>query len=82
MARFDGDHGNYKLAFGEGVSMPGPDTQNNYVWMKVKDWPKWERILMEGPFIHHAAMAYGHTASAIKGSLRFIEGLEGVDLDG
>jgi len=80
IARFDGDTGDYKLAVGEGKSMKGPHTLNNYVWMKVDDWPRWERTLMEGPFIHHAGMAYGHVAEAIIEATKYVPGLKPVVL--
>lgn len=81
VARFDGDRGVYKLALGQGVSMDGPATQNNYVWMKVDDWPRWERTLIQGPWIHHTAMAYGHCAGVLEEACRFVPGLEAVRLD-
>ena len=81
VARFDGDRGDYKLAVGQGASMEGPETQNNYVWMKVDDWPRWERTLMQGPWIHHTAMTYGHHAGILEEACRFVPGLEAVRLD-
>ncbi len=81
VARFDGDRGDYKLALGQGTSMDGPVTQNNYVWMKVDDWPRWERTLMQGPWIHHTAMTYGHHAGILTEACRFVPGLEAVRLD-
>lgn len=80
VARFDGDRGEYKLAVGEGASVEGPQTMNNYVWMQVDDWPAWERTLMEGPFIHHVAMAYGHYADALTEATRYVPGLQSVAL--
>jgi L-fucose isomerase-like protein len=82
VARFDGDFGVYKLAVGQGKTIDGPRTLNNYVWMEVDNWPRWERTLMEGPFIHHCAMAYGHYADALVEACKFIPGLEPVRLDG
>ena len=82
VARFDGDSGHYQLAVGEGESMPGPFTLNNYVWMKVDDWPRWERLLMEGPFIHHTAMGYAHCGAALLEACRYVPGLEPVRLNG
>jgi len=82
VARFDGDRGAYKLAVGRGRSTDGPRTLNNYVWMEVDDWPRWERILMEGPFIHHAAMAYGVYSNALVEACKFVDGLEPVVLNG
>ncbi len=80
ITRFDGDHGEYKLAIGEGKSCPGPDTLNNYVWMEVDNWPVWERKLMEGPFIHHAAMSYGSYGDALKEAVKYIPGLDALVL--
>ena len=81
ITRFDGDRGEYALAVGEGRSTEGPFTQNNYVWMEVDDWPRWERLLMEGPFIHHTGMVYGHYGDALIEACRFIPGLEPLRLD-
>jgi len=81
VARFDGDHGRYQLAVGEGHSVEGPRTLNNYVWMQVDDWPRWERTLMNGPFMHHIAMTYGHYADALTEACTYIPSLEAVRLD-
>ena len=80
VTRFDGDTGDYKLAVGQGRSIRGPDTQNNYVWMEVDDWPRWERTLMQGPFIHHTAMAYGNYGKALVEACKYVPGLEPVCL--
>ena len=61
--------------------MQGPHTLNNYVWMEVDDWPRWERLLMEGPFIHHAAMMYAHTGPALLEACKYVPGLEPVALN-
>ena len=82
VARFDGDRGRYQLAVGEGRSMDGPETLNNYVWMKVDDWSRWEHLLIEGPFIHHAAMTYGHVAASLRECCKYVDGLEYLSLDG
>jgi len=78
--RFDGDRDRYQLAVGEGRSIDGPTTQNNYAWMEVDDWPRWERQLMEGPFIHHAAMAYGHHTAAVLEAVKYVPGLDAIRL--
>ncbi len=79
--RFDGDPDGYRLAIGEGHSMDGPHTLNNYVWLKVDDWPRWEKTLIEGPFIHHVSMTYGHYGDAAVEACRYIAGLEPVVLN-
>ncbi len=81
VARFDGDKGQYQLAIGEGESMDGPYTRNNYVWMKVDNWPRWERLLMEGPFIHHTALGYGHHAAALLEACKYMPGLTALPLN-
>ena len=78
--RFDGDRGEYQLAVGEGTSIDGPETLNNCTWMEVDNWPRWERILMEGPFIHHAAMTYGHYTQAIVEAGKYMPAIEPVCL--
>ncbi|MFC1451946.1 L-fucose/L-arabinose isomerase family protein [Verrucomicrobiota bacterium] len=81
VARFDGDRGEYSLAVGQGSSADGPETQNNYVWMEVDNWSHWERALMQGPFIHHAAMTYDHVADALVEACKYVPGLYPVRLD-
>ncbi len=81
VARFDGDTGDYQLAVGQGHTMDGPRNREQYVWMRVDDWPHWERILIEGPFIHHVAMQYGSYAAALEDACRFIPGLKPVRLE-
>ncbi len=81
VVRFDGRTGDYRLAVGEGRSCKGPKTQNNWVWMKVDDWPRWERLLIEGPFIHHCAMGYGRHGAALREMCRYVPGLTPVVLN-
>ena len=81
-ARFDGDRGSYKLAVGEGETVPGPRTLNNYVWIEVADWPRWERALIEGPFMHHVGISYARYGKALRQMTKFVQGLDLVDLDG
>ncbi|MBI5092521.1 MAG: fucose isomerase [Candidatus Hydrogenedentes bacterium] len=80
VARFDGEFGEYKLAVGEGKTIEGPPTLNNYCWMEVNDWPRWERTLMEGPYIHHIAMAYGQYGDALQEACKYVPGLDPVRL--
>ena len=80
VARFDGDFGEYRLAVGEGRTVEGPRTLNNYLWMHVDNWPHWERTLIEGPYIHHCAMGYGQHADALLQACKFVPGLQPVML--
>jgi L-fucose isomerase-like protein len=81
LARFDGNHGDYVLAVGEAHTCDGPATLNNYVWVEVDDWRRWERTLMEGPFIHHLAMNYGRYSAALREACRYVPGLALIDLN-
>lgn len=76
VARFDGDGGRYRLIAGEGQAVPGPQTQNTYVWMEVDDWPKWERAFIEGPYIHHVAVVHDRVAAVLKEACKYVKGLE------
>ncbi len=76
VARFDGDRGQYRLAAGTGHTINGPYTQNSYVWMKVKDWQRWERQLIEGPYIHHTGAVYGQYTSVLMEACKYIPGLD------
>jgi L-fucose isomerase-like protein len=81
MARFDGAGDDYQLAIGQGATCDGPATQNNYCWVEVDDWPRWERALMEGPFIHHMAMVYGSVGDALQEACKYVPGLAPMRLD-
>ena len=48
--------------------------------MHVDDWPRWERTLIEGPYIHHCAMGYGRHADALLQACKFVPGLQPVML--
>lgn len=81
LARFDGDFGQYKLAIGQAETAEGPKTLNNYLWVEVNDWPKWERTLIEGPFIHHLGMIYGRYADVLVEACKYMPGVESIRLD-
>lgn len=75
VCRFDGDHGNYSLLISEGEGVDGPMNKGSYVWYKVKDWPKLERRLVEGPYIHHVAGTYGQFGDVLLEACKYIPGL-------
>ena len=80
IARFDGESNDYQLAVGKGKTIDGPTTLNNYAWFEVDDWPRWERQLITGPFMHHVAIAYGHYESVLREAARYIPNLKLVRL--
>lgn len=76
VCRFDGDTGEYRLGIGQGRTVPGPRTREFYVWMEVDDWPRWERQIMEGPYIHHCSAIYDHCADALEEACKYIPSLK------
>ena len=73
MIRFDGTRGQYYLYADEGRGVDGPKTQGAYVWLEVENWPKWERKLMYGPYIHHMAGVYGKYKDVIREACRYLD---------
>ncbi len=59
LARFQGDKGNYTLLGGEFHTTEGPATGGTYLWGEFEDWPRLERKLIEGPYIHHMSELFG-----------------------
>jgi len=76
IARFDGLNNEYSLFIGEAKTTDGPKSTGTYVWMEVDDWVKWERKLIEGPYIHHVVGAYGLYAAALAEACKYIPGLQ------
>lgn len=76
VCRFDGDHGEYSLLFGEGKGVEGPRTKGTYVWFEVKDWPRWEEKIVTGPYVHHCAGVHAKTASVLYEACKYIPGLK------
>lgn len=72
LVRFDGDHGVYKLLGDTADTTDGPETDGNYVWIKVKSWPAWEEKLMYGPYIHHIAGVYGDYKAVLKEACKYL----------
>lgn len=72
IARFDGDHGEYKLFIGEANTTTGPKNVGSYVWIQVENWLKWEHKLVEGPYIHHVVGVYGKYAEILVEACKYI----------
>lgn len=75
IARFDGDHGKYQLLIGEAKTTHGPKNVGSYVWIEVDDWKKWERRLVEGPYIHHVCGVYGKYGEILSEACKYINDL-------
>lgn len=72
VVRFDQENGEYKLFADEGVGTEGPETTGNYVWFETKDWVKWEKKLIYGPYIHHVTGLHGHYANILKEACKYM----------
>ena len=81
VARFDGDHGEYIIGFGQGHTVEGPHTNEFYAWMEVDDWPHWEKALIHGPYIHHCSVVYDHCADVLEEAVKYIPGLKAEKFD-
>ena len=75
VCRFDGDHGEYRMFIGEGRGTDGPRTKGTYFWLEVDDWAKWERTLVEGPYIHHCAAVHGQFADILEETCKYLNGV-------
>ena len=75
LARMDQSQENYMLFADQAVGVDGPVTNGNYVWVETSDWPKWERKLMYGPYIHHICGIHGKYADVLKEACRYIGNL-------
>jgi L-fucose isomerase-like protein len=76
IARFDAIGGKYSLFAGEAVGTEGPSTQGNYLWIETKDWPKWERKLVCGPYVHHVACVHGKYLPILDEACKYIGNIE------
>lgn len=76
LARFDGDDGCYRLGCGEGHTVPGPHTNEFYAWMETDNWPRWEKTIMQGPYIHHSSVVYDHCADVLEEACKYIPHLD------
>lgn len=76
ICRFDGDHGKYRMFIGEGEGVEGPKTKGTYIWVQVDNWAKWEKALVEGPYIHHCAGIHGKYADILEETCKYLFGVE------
>ncbi|MCL1859217.1 MAG: L-fucose/L-arabinose isomerase family protein [Oscillospiraceae bacterium] len=75
IGRFDSINGEYSMFLGEGKTCAGPKTEGTYVWMEVEDWIKWEKKIVDGPYIHHVTGIYGHYADILTEACKYINNL-------
>jgi L-fucose isomerase-like protein len=75
IARFEMDREETYLLAGECQTVNGPEAFGNYLWAEFGDFPKWEKKLIEGPYIHHAAEIEGNYSRILKEFCKYVPGL-------
>lgn len=59
------DH-SYKMFIGVGEVVDLKDNlRGSYGWVKVNDWERWDRTLMDEGFCHHYSIAYGNISTQL-----------------
>lgn len=76
VARFDQDDGKYMILNGTCESADGPFTNGTYIWGRFNDLDKWERRLIEGPYIHHMVEIEGDYTKEIEEFCKFVPHLK------
>jgi L-fucose isomerase-like protein len=76
LARMDQMDGNYTLLSGTCRTTEGPYTNGTYFWGEFDNLSKWERKLIEGPYIHHLAEIEGDYSAAVREFCKYIPHLE------
>ena len=71
IARLDAIGGEYSMLMGTFKGVEGPFTKGNYVWGEFKDWPKFEKAAIFGPYVHHMAEVEGDVIRRLKEFCRY-----------
>ena len=82
VARFDQDDGRYMLLNGTCRSAEGPFTNGTYLWARFNDLDRWERKLMEGPYIHHMTEVEGDYTDVLRDFCKYIPNLNNDPAEG
>lgn len=75
IVRFDGEAGKYKLFAEKCRTIPGPFTQNTYVWVELDNWKQFEKKIIYGPYIHHTACIYGNYTEVLREACKYFDEL-------
>jgi hypothetical protein len=76
MARFQADAGKYYLFAKDFKTCDGPKTFGTYMWAEFEDWPKIERKMVEGPYIHHMTEVPGNYVEYLKEFAKYFDEIE------
>ena len=75
IVRMDQDNGSYRLLAGDFHTTEGPYTTGTYLWAEFDNLSKWEKKLVEGPYIHHMAEIEGSYVEVLKEFCKYVPGL-------
>lgn len=81
LARFQGDKGSYTLLGGGFKTTEGPKTGGTYLWGEFDNWPRLERKLIDGPYIHHMSELYGDYTDVLREFCKYTDGLSFDSID-
>jgi hypothetical protein len=76
ITRMDQLDGKYSILSGVCHTTDGPYTNGTHFWGEFNDLSKWERKLIEGPYIHHMAEIEGDYSAEIREFCKYIPHLE------
>jgi L-fucose isomerase-like protein len=76
LGRIGASRGNYLFFADMAKGVPGPKTNGTYLWVETNDWPRWERKLIYGPYIHHIVGIHGSYKEVIREALRYLGNIE------
>ena len=76
VVRFDCEQNKFYLFADEAAAVPGAFTSGTYLWAEMDDWKKWEYKFIEGPYIHHVSVAFGHCKEILRESCKYIPGIQ------
>lgn len=75
LVRFDGDHGEYGVLMGTAKGIKGPKNKGTYLWVEVPEWPRVEKMIVTGPYVHHAVGIHGNILPVISEALTYFPGV-------
>jgi L-fucose isomerase-like protein len=76
IARMDQEKGIYSLLSGTFKTTRGPYTFGTYLWAEFDKLTKWERKLVEGPYIHHMAEIEGDYTWELREFCKYVPNLK------
>jgi L-fucose isomerase-like protein len=73
IGRLDSLNGQYSMFAGDGQIVDGPKTNGSYGWFEVDNWPRWEKNIIYGPYVHHIAGIHGHWAEVLEEACKYVD---------